>query len=73
MSFVSLSSSFSLSNLMRIDIPHQRFYFFGYEFWISEFSILFFSMMFHDVRRRGHGHLLGPCLLRLFLPADDLQ
>ena len=35
-----------LSNLMRIDIPRQRFYFFGYELWISEFSILFFSMMF---------------------------
>jgi len=35
-----------LSNLMRIDIPRQRFYFFGYELWISEFSIIFFSMMF---------------------------
>jgi polyferredoxin len=35
-----------LSNLMRVDIPRQRFYFFGYELWISEFSIIFFSMMF---------------------------
>jgi len=35
-----------LSNLMRIDIPRQRFYFFGYELWISEFAILFFSLMF---------------------------
>ena len=35
-----------LTNLMRIDIPRQRFYFFGYELWISEFSIIFFSMMF---------------------------
>ncbi len=35
-----------LSNLMRIDIPRQRFYFFGYELWISEFAIIFFSMMF---------------------------
>ncbi len=34
------------ANLMRADIPHQRFYFFGYELWISEFSILFFSLMF---------------------------
>jgi len=33
-------------NLMRADIPHQRFYFFGYELWISEFSIIFFSLMF---------------------------
>ena len=35
-----------LTNLMRIDIPRQRFYFFSYELWISEFSIIFFSMMF---------------------------
>lgn len=34
------------SNLMRIDIPRQRFYLAGYELWISEFSILFFAMMF---------------------------
>jgi len=33
-------------NLVRTDIPHQRFYFFGYELWISEFSIIFFSLMF---------------------------
>ena len=33
-------------NVMRFDIPRQRFYFFGYELWISEFSILFFSLMF---------------------------
>jgi cytochrome c oxidase accessory protein FixG len=31
---------------MRFDIPHQRFYFFGYELWISEFAIIFFSLMF---------------------------
>jgi polyferredoxin len=35
-----------LTNLMRVDIPRQRFFFFGYELWISEFSIIFFSMMF---------------------------
>ena len=35
-----------LSNLMRIDIPRQRFYFFGYELWISEFGIIFYSLMF---------------------------
>jgi polyferredoxin len=35
-----------LSSLMRLDIPRQRFYFFGYELWISEFSIVFFSIMF---------------------------
>jgi cytochrome c oxidase accessory protein FixG len=34
------------ANLMRFDIPRQRFYFFGYELWISEFSVIFFSMMF---------------------------
>jgi len=34
------------ANLMRFDIPHQRFYFFGYELWISEFAVIFFSLMF---------------------------
>ncbi|HTT22574.1 MAG TPA: 4Fe-4S dicluster domain-containing protein [Candidatus Sulfotelmatobacter sp.] len=34
------------ANLMRFDIPRQRFYFFGYELWISEFAIIFFSLMF---------------------------
>lgn len=35
-----------LTNLVRFDIPHQRFYFMGRELWISEFGILFLSMMF---------------------------
>lgn len=35
-----------LSNLVRFDIPRQRFYFMGRELWISEFGILFLSMMF---------------------------
>ena len=45
-----------LSNLMRFDIPRQRFYFSGYELWISEFAIIFFSMMFlmFVVGRDGH-------------------
>jgi polyferredoxin len=34
------------TNLMRFDIPRQRFYFAGFELWISEFAILFFTMMF---------------------------
>lgn len=33
------------SNLMRFDIPRQRFYLAGVELWISEFSILFFTLM----------------------------
>jgi cytochrome c oxidase accessory protein FixG len=33
-------------NLMRFDIPRQRFYFAGYEFWINEFAIIFFSLLF---------------------------
>ncbi len=33
-------------NVMRFDIPKQRFYFAGYELWISEFGILFLSLMF---------------------------
>ena len=33
-------------NVMRFDIPRQRFYFAGFELWISEFGILFFSLMF---------------------------
>ena len=35
-----------LSNLVRFDIPHQRFYFMGRELLISEFGILFLSLMF---------------------------
>jgi cytochrome c oxidase accessory protein FixG len=33
-------------NVVRFDIPRQRFYFFGYELWINEFSIIFFALMF---------------------------
>lgn len=33
-------------NVMRFDIPRQRFFFAGYELWISEFGILFFSLLF---------------------------
>jgi cytochrome c oxidase accessory protein FixG len=33
-------------NVMRFDIPRQRFYFFGSELWISEFGIIFLSLMF---------------------------
>ena len=34
------------TKLMSFDLPRQRFYFFGAELAISEFSILFFSLMF---------------------------
>lgn len=43
---VAIFFALPFANLMRFDIPRQRFYFFGYELWISEFSIIFFSMMF---------------------------
>ena len=33
-------------NVIRFDIPRQRFYFFGYELWINEFGIIFFALMF---------------------------
>ncbi|MBI5085558.1 MAG: 4Fe-4S binding protein [Acidobacteria bacterium] len=33
-------------NWMRFDIPRQRFYFAGYELWINEFGIIFFTLMF---------------------------
>jgi len=33
-------------NVIRVDIPKQRFYFAGWELWINEFSILFYTMMF---------------------------
>ncbi|MCC6588513.1 MAG: 4Fe-4S binding protein [Bryobacterales bacterium] len=34
------------TDLMRVDIPNQRFYFLGSELWINEFGIIFFTMMF---------------------------
>lgn len=33
-------------NVIRFDIPRQRFYFAGFELWINEFAIIFFAMMF---------------------------
>jgi cytochrome c oxidase accessory protein FixG len=33
-------------NVMRFDLPRQRFYFAGFELAISEFAILFFTMLF---------------------------
>ncbi|MEZ5355664.1 MAG: 4Fe-4S dicluster domain-containing protein [Bryobacteraceae bacterium] len=33
-------------DVMRFDIPRQRFYFAGQEIWINEFAIIFFSLMF---------------------------
>lgn len=33
-------------NVMRFDLPRQRFYFAGFELAISEFSILFFTLLF---------------------------
>jgi polyferredoxin len=35
-----------LFNIMRVDLVRQRFYFFGAELWVSEFAILFLTMMF---------------------------
>jgi cytochrome c oxidase accessory protein FixG len=35
-----------LFDVIRLDLPRQRFYFFGAELWISEFAIIFLSMMF---------------------------
>lgn len=35
-----------LFRIMRFDLVRQRFYFFGAELWISEFAILFLTMMF---------------------------
>jgi cytochrome c oxidase accessory protein FixG len=33
-------------NVIRADIPRQRFYFAGTELWINEFGIIFFALMF---------------------------
>jgi len=33
-------------NVVRFDIPRQRFFFMGYELWIHEFGIVFFALMF---------------------------
>ncbi len=33
-------------NVIRFDIPRQRFYFAGRELWINEFGIIFFTLMF---------------------------
>ncbi len=33
-------------NVVRFDLPRQRFYFAGQELWINEFGIVFFALMF---------------------------
>ena len=33
-------------DVMRFDIPRQRFYFAGQEIWINEFAIIFFALLF---------------------------
>ena len=43
---VSIFILLPLFDIMRVDIVRQRFYFFGAELWISEFAILFLTMMF---------------------------
>ena len=45
LAFFLIFIALPFSNLMRFDIPRQRFYFAGIELWISEFSIIFFAMM----------------------------
>lgn len=34
------------TNVLRFDIPNQRFYFAGAEIWINEFGVVFFTLMF---------------------------
>ncbi len=46
LAFVLAFVAAPFSNLMRFDIPRQRFYFAGFELWISEFAIIFFALMF---------------------------
>ena len=43
---VSIFILLPLFDIMRVDLPRQRVYFFGAELWISEFSIIFLTMMF---------------------------
>ncbi|MGB9291171.1 MAG: 4Fe-4S dicluster domain-containing protein [Terracidiphilus sp.] len=43
---VSIFILLPLFDIMRVDIVRQRFYFFGAELWISEFAIMFLTMMF---------------------------
>ena len=61
------------STSMRFDIPRQRFYFAGYELWINEFGIVFFALMFLMFVVVAVVGVLRPRLLRLSVPADDLQ
>ena len=67
-----------LFNAVRFDIPRQRFYFFGAELWVSEFSIIFFSLMFlmvsrcfpiHSLEKRRMGHGASVAGLAGFIPA----
>src|ERR1035441_11088135 len=48
-----------LFNVVRFDIPAKRFYFFGAELWVSEFAIIFFSLMFLMVLLAAMAMLYG--------------
>lgn len=46
-------------DLLRFDIPRQRFYFAGQELWISEFGIIFLTLMFLMFLVVGSAMLFG--------------
>ena len=73
MSFASSFLVLPLSDLMRFDIPRQRFFFFGYELMISEFAILFFSLMFLMFLIAAMAMIYGRVYCGYLVPADDIQ
>ena len=62
-----------LFDVMRVDLVRQRFYFFGAELWISEFSILFLTMMFLWILVAAMAMIYGRFYCGYLCPADDLQ
>ena len=60
-------------NVIRFDIPRQRFYFAGLELWINEFAIIFFTLMFLMFLVVVSSRVLRPGVLRIPVPADDFQ
>ncbi|MBI4903727.1 MAG: 4Fe-4S binding protein [Acidobacteria bacterium] len=55
-------------DVMRFDIPKQRFYFAGQEIWINEFAIIFFALMFLLFVIAGASMLYGRVYCSYFCP-----
>ena len=61
-----------LFDVMRVDLPRQRFFFFGAELYINEFAIVFLTMMFLWILVAAGAMIYGLSLIHISQELDDL-